>query len=210
MLNSTLSLYITSIGGSASAAGMVSVVFAATVIFGRTVNGRLCNAGKYRVSAILGLSFCSCHDPKSVFPRRLGARSVSWYTRLRLFRQRNWAATAGASLIAPPSRLGEGLGYIAMFSAIAIAIGPALGLQLIELTGFSGMFFAVAVMCTVAFVLAIFLHGKGNEDALPADERNPPPITDTEASPSGIWNFFLSAAHYLFAPSSLSSVWQPP
>ncbi|KAB2952648.1 MFS transporter [Heliorestis acidaminivorans] len=62
--------------------------------------------------------------------------------------------TVAADVI-PPKRRGEGLGYYGLSNTLAMAIGPALGLYILDFAGFSILFSAAVALALFAFVAVI-------------------------------------------------------
>lgn len=63
------------------------------------------------------------------------------------------AGTVAADTI-PPRRMGEGMGYFGLATALSMAIAPAAGLFLVNNYTFTHLFFTSALLACIAFVLA--------------------------------------------------------
>lgn len=69
------------------------------------------------------------------------------------------ASTATGTIVAqtlPASRRGEGIGYFAMSATLGTAIGPFIGLSMIQHTTYSVIFMMCMVIGIVSFLLAVF------------------------------------------------------
>ncbi len=65
------------------------------------------------------------------------------------------AATAMAGDLAPPARRGEAMGYFGAAWALAIAVGPLMGIALIRTTGFESLFWTAGGLGALALALSI-------------------------------------------------------
>ncbi len=72
----------------------------------------------------------------------------------------NVTAVAFSTEFIPSHRMGEGLGYAALSSVLAQAVGPALGLRLVEKGGYSLVFICAAVSIFLCAAVITFLPGK--------------------------------------------------
>ena len=67
-------------------------------------------------------------------------------------------AAAGAALVIPPSRYGEGIGYFSMMQALATGIGPFVAILLTNLFGsYTAMFAAAAIASALALVCSVIV-----------------------------------------------------
>ncbi|HAM15704.1 MAG TPA: MFS transporter, partial [Eggerthellaceae bacterium] len=67
-------------------------------------------------------------------------------------------AAAGAALVIPPSRYGEGIGYFSMMQALATGIGPFAAIVLTNLSGgYAGMFVAAAAVSVLALACSLLV-----------------------------------------------------
>ena len=80
------------------------------------------------------------------------------------------SAAAGAALVIPPSRYGEGIGYFSMMQALATGIGPFIAILITNVFGsYSAMFAAAAIASVVAVVCTLLA------DIPPADTHHAEP-----------------------------------
>jgi MFS family permease len=121
---------------------------------------------------------------------------------LRLVHGLGWAAssTAAGTIVAdiiPPSRRGEGMGYYGLFSTLAMAIAPALGLTLIPNYGFSFIATLSLILTAGAFLAgyAIQLETRKNQGL---DSRPPggkPSVFDKRALKVSLVMLFMTLSY---------------
>ncbi len=63
-----------------------------------------------------------------------------------------------ASDMVPENRRGEGIGYFSLAITLSMAIGPLVGLMVLEETNFDTLFIAGFIISAVALVLALLIH----------------------------------------------------
>lgn len=76
------------------------------------------------------------------------------------------ASTATGTIVAqilPPSRKGEGIGYFAMSATLGTAIGPFIGLSMVQHTTYSVIFMMCMIIGIISFLLAVFTKVPGAE-----------------------------------------------
>jgi MFS family permease len=67
------------------------------------------------------------------------------------------ASTATGTIVAqiiPPSRHGEGIGYYSMSAILAVALGPFVGVLLIQLVSFEMIFIVTSILATISFAMS--------------------------------------------------------
>src|SRR5690606_20803772 len=82
---------------------------------------------------------------------------------LRVFHGASWAFSTTAigtaiTDIIPPARRGEGLGWFGMAMTVAMAIGPMLGIWVLQHYSFRGMFLFGATLSVVALLLTVLIR----------------------------------------------------
>lgn len=102
-----------------------------------------------------------------------------------------------ASDVIPIRRMGEGMGYFGLSTSLAMSAGPLIGLSLLQGPGFGSL-----LLCTVLALAFILPLGYGLTKGLPAQHKEPAPVT---AGPkSGVFrklflpcllNFLLSVSY---------------
>ncbi|MDR1577061.1 MAG: MFS transporter [Deltaproteobacteria bacterium] len=157
MLLPTLSLYLVAQGCPKEIIGIIFACFAVSAVSSRLVASRLSQfLGPLRVLK-LGLLFCG-----------LGAilffampQAIS-YALARFLFGAGYGLTSTlmismAAQTIPPSRLGEGLGYLGLGATVALAIGPMVGLTVAKNFGYVILFSSVAVCYLLAMGISLTL-----------------------------------------------------
>lgn len=178
---STFPFYIQSLGGTEALAGMCAAFFCLVAVVVRPFVGWWLDNGARRAVLVAGLILLALAP--------VGYVCVPVLSMAILFRMVHGAAlslsnsttaTVASDVIARP-RFAEGMGYFGMATALASAIAPALGLELMGF-GFNALNFAAAGISVLALVLFCFirtpkpqveerplsLKGLVNKDSLPA------------------------------------------
>lgn len=167
------------LGGFASSAIVVGSV-AGRLIIGRYLDlfGRrrtlLLSAAGFAVGALLYLVLGS-------FPAILAVRLVQG----AIFGILNTAITTCALVLLDPARRAEGIGYFTATNSVAAAIGPFLGVQLLQL-GYFAVFAVAAGLAVSSVVLAWFLYAPERTftEAERAELRQVPRVGDLIHLPS--------------------------
>lgn len=156
MSNSILSMYVDSLGATATVVGLVSSTFALAALLFKFLSGPALDSfdrKKIILGAMLalGISF-SGYSMSNSIPMIL------------LFRFLQGAAQAFtatclltmASDTLPSSRFGTGIGMFALFETIAQAIGPTVGLGLMGIVGFRMTFVISSALMFLSTLLVLF------------------------------------------------------
>ncbi len=155
MLLPVLPVFSAELGGSDSWAGLVVGIFTISAVLMRPVAGRLLDKQGRRGVYILGLIvFLIC------------VVAYNWTSTilvlliLRFIHGFGWGASSTASStvasdIVPKSRLGEGMGYFGLTSTLAMAIAPALGLEVLSGHGFNAVFYISAGVVLISIFIAL-------------------------------------------------------
>ena len=167
-LNSGTSVFIARMGGSTAFAGVLAAVFSAAAAAARIVCGPLVDrAGRLRVmvggaalllAGTLVPAVCS-NDAVFVVCRIVQGVGFSAATTA--------SATAAADVL-PLSRLGEGIGYYGLGQALAMSVGPALALFLVNTDPAANLYLGLAVIAALGLVLAVLCRYERNPSRLPA------------------------------------------
>ena len=192
MLVPTIPLYVTALGGDKTLAGLAIGLYAVSSLLVRPLAGLAMDAYGRRGILVGGmLTFLAC------------VLAFNWVTALlpflalRIVQGMGWGAcgtavgTIAADIISP-ARLGEGMGYYALASTLAIAIGPYVGLSVVQVGGFRGLFYLAALTVAVAIGLAFLLH-------YPAINRSSGPKNcapyEAKAVPAAVILFFATMTY---------------
>lgn len=167
ILMPTLPKFAASLGADKTLIGLINGVFTISSLTVRPYIGRECDLRGRKGIYLMGLIVFFL----AVFGY-IWASTLTILLLLRIIHGIGWAATttAAGTMVAdiiPPSRRGEGMGYYGMFSTLAMALAPALGLAILVKYDFS-ILFIISLLLTTGALLA----GQ-------AIKTPPPAITDT-------------------------------
>jgi predicted MFS family arabinose efflux permease len=157
-LTPTLPLFAVELGGGTAAAGLMMGLFTGAAILIRSFAGWALDAYGRRVLLLLSLAAFALTS--------LGYLWVATVAFLLLLRVAHglsfgvFTVSSGtlASDLVPTSRLGEGMGFIGVTWALSLAIGPALGLALVEAGDYRLLFLGACALSSGALILAAFLR----------------------------------------------------
>lgn len=155
-LNSTVSVYVESIGGTTSASGVLNTCFTVSACAARLVGGHCADRfGRKRIMIAGGLCIAA---------GTFGYSAITSFASLMLFRGIQGVGYAmmsvGASTaiidVLPQDRLGEGIGISAIASTLAGSIAPSVGLAIVMQFDFHTVFVSTALVA-LAGILSVFL-----------------------------------------------------
>ncbi len=191
LLLPTLPLFIKNIGGTESQVGLVAGVFTLTAVVLRPIVGGLLDRYGRRLFIIWGLLLFI-----------LSMYLYNWVTTiafllvLRVLHGASWALSTTAvstsiTDIIPMSRRGEGMGWFGMAMTVAMAIGPTLGLWVLDEGEFPSLFWLATGLSFVAFLLVLATripeHATSSSGKLVFIEKSVLPLT--------VSLFFLAVAY---------------
>ena len=202
MLLPALPLYVKELGGDGSLVGLVTGLFTLSALLIRPVAGifldRLGRKGIFLAG--LGLFILSSYS----YALTAG---VGVILLLRFLHGFSWGAASTASTTLgtdniPRSRFGEGMGFVGLSTSLAMAMGPAAGLSIMDELGFRQLFTVSAILGLGALGLALFLRydpiPKGQGGAAPKG-----PFLEKGAVKASLLVFLL-ASNYATQVSFLS------
>lgn len=172
MLIATLPVYVISLGGSQSQAGLVSGALAFTALLFRPVIGWLTDAWRRRPLILIGTScygfasiFYLLADsiPLLLFGRFIHGFGLCCYTT---------AANAYVADIAPFRRRAEAVGIFTAAQTMGLIIGPLVGFMIVGALGFHNLFYFSAALAFTALIVSFF-----TQEARPAGEIKRQPWT---------------------------------
>lgn len=156
ILVAALPIYVaTQLGGQRSEIGFVMGSFSVAAVLTNIAIGRqLDRHGRKRILAFgtIGFALLSL--------LYLYAASVPLMLPIRFLHGAAWAVVFATlntivSDAAPPHRRGEAIGYFGVSTNIAMAVGPALGITLIQTYGAATPFITAAILGAIAFIAAL-------------------------------------------------------
>ena len=172
LLLATLPVYIAQIGCSDADIGLIIGVFSITAVTLRLLVGRAADDYGKRIFILVGTTLLAVSS--ALYS---AARTVPLLLGLRMVLGVGWASfgTAANALvadIAPRSRRGEAMGYYGMSTNLAMAVGPAAGVLLMNRFSFPILFACSAALALVAVLLALRIREPSPAEG-PASPNDP-------------------------------------
>lgn len=171
LLLATLPVYVKRIGGSDSQVGLIIGVLAATALVTRPFVGRASDRAGRKVLIVAGAVMLVASGVLYSF-----ITSVTWLLALRVLHGAGFAAfgTALMALVAdmsPAHRRGEAIGYFGASTNLAMVVGPALGVLVMQRLGFPTLFLSVAAAGIVTLGLSLALRNVSRGQAAGGQAR---------------------------------------
>ncbi|MGE5618458.1 MAG: MFS transporter [Sphingomonadaceae bacterium] len=185
LLLATLPVYVVQVGGTEADVGLVMGVMSVTAVLLRPFVGKAADDHGKRPFILGGTALLAI-----VSALYSVARAVPLLLGLRVFHGIGWAAfgTATSAVVAdvsPRARRGAAMGYYGMFTNLAMAVGPALGVMLMNSFGFTVLFAASAGLAVVSVLLGTGIHEPARRSSPgPADRANQGIIERTALFPA--------------------------
>ncbi|PES04107.1 MFS transporter [Bacillus cereus] len=153
LLVPTLPLFIKEIGGNESQVGLMMGMFTIAAVVIRPIIGGMLDQYGRRSFIIFGLIFFGL----TMYSYNI-ASTIVLLAVLRVIHGVTWAVSTTAvgtaiTDIIPDSRRGEGMGWYGM--TIAMAIGPMIGLWVVQNYSFDGLFLLATLLSFMAVVLSL-------------------------------------------------------
>lgn len=155
---STFPFFIQSLGGTEAIAGICAAVFSFVAVIIRPFVGWWIDNGVRRTALVIGLLLLGLAPLGYVFVPTLSlAIALRMVHGVGLSFSNSTTATVASDVICRP-RFAEGMGYFGMATALASAIAPALGLELMYGFGFQVLYATAAGIALLGLVLFMFIH----------------------------------------------------
>jgi predicted MFS family arabinose efflux permease len=155
---STFPFFIQSLGGTEAIAGICAAVFSFVAVIIRPFLGWWLDNGVRRAALVIGLLLLGLAPLGYVFVPTLSlAIALRMVHGVGLSFSNSTTATVASDVICRP-RFAEGMGYFGMATALASAIAPALGLELMYGFGFQVLYATAAGIALLGLVLFMFIH----------------------------------------------------
>lgn len=147
MLIPTLPVYVKEIGGTSSNIGFVVGMFTVAALFVRPLTGNALQKFSKKIILMIGTAICLLAMGSYLF-----ASTVFLLLAVRILHGAGFGITTTTygtvvSDLIPQARRGEGMGYFGLSGTIAMALGPLIGLWLMQTYNFTILFF----MCTFLY-----------------------------------------------------------
>lgn len=204
MLVPIVPLYVVYIGGNEATTGLVVGTLTLTVLLGGPLAGWLLDrwgrqvilVASIAMFAMVGLSYPLAASPAALVVVRL-MQGIGWSGM-------NPAVSTIVSDLAPRQRLGEALAYQSTSQSLAMAIGPATGLLVLQSAGYTPAFLASVAFGFLGLILALRIRYRYVPPAPKVNEefRFRDLVEDSSVSPSAITALmtFLFAGLTTFVP----------
>ena len=230
---STFPFFIQSLGGTEAIAGICAAVFSFVAVIIRPFVGWWLDNGVRRAALVIGLLLLGLAPLGYMFVPTLSlAIALRMLHGVGLSFSNSTTATVASDVICRP-RFAEGMGYFGMATALASAIAPALGLELMYGFGFQVLYATAAGIALLGLILFMFIkaprvevpHKKLdlrtiiNRDSLPATvtmlvfmftfgalENFVALFASEESLPSGSVYFLVMSAMLLFVRVTLGKL----
>lgn len=153
----TFPLYIQSVGGNRFMAGLVTGAFTFSSFFARPFFGNLVDhKGRKAILYLGNMIVLAVVFGYSFFPY------IAVLFSLRIIQGIGFSAVSTASStivsdLVPPTRRFEGIGFYGISSTLAMAIGPALGLYIVEHYNYSILYILTGLIVCLVFGLTLLL-----------------------------------------------------
>ncbi|HEX7063708.1 MAG TPA: MFS transporter [Bacillales bacterium] len=154
----TLPLYVVQeLNGKESLVGLITGVFTVSSIIVRPWSGQLLDVLGRRKMMLVSLILFSL-----VTVGYIGTSTIMFLLLIRflhgaVFGVATTASGTVAADIIPESRRGEGMGYFGIFTIMAMIVGPALGLMIIQQWSYSTMFVTCVGLAILSTIVAAFI-----------------------------------------------------
>ncbi|MBU7456416.1 MFS transporter [Leuconostoc fallax] len=161
----TLPLYVTRLGGNAAMSGLVVGIWGLAALGARIPVGKWIDRYGRKQLILIGLVILMIDFSTLIFMSTLMSLIA-----LRAIQGigNGTQSTAVATLVAdklPQKKLSIGLGYFSISQTLPAAIGPAIGLLIIENWGFQALFYFSLSLVSVAFLLTLFVKDTYHKDS---------------------------------------------
>jgi MFS family permease len=188
----TIPLFVNHLGGNDQLVGFVVGIFTFSALLVRPNAGKLLETKGRRFVFLIGLS---------IFVLSLGTfgflTSMVMLFVMRVIQGIGWgfSSTASGTIatdLIPARRRGEGMGYYGLSSNIALALGPSLGLALIDVITFEQLFLICAGLGIAAIILASTITYQKVEKPIHEITRKTFDVFEKSALPPSFLLFFIT------------------
>ncbi|GAA4432117.1 MFS transporter [Georgenia halophila] len=200
LLMTTLARYASEeFGAGDSLAGLAASMFIVGAIFARLLGGNLIElVGRRRMlvaAQVVFLVASISYLPTTSLPLLLIERFVHGLA----FGITSTATITIAQSLIPPLRRGEGTGYFTLSNTVATALGPFLGLTLIDVFGYQGLFWGAVGVSTVGITVALVLRVPpvhiASEDLARMRRFRPRDLLSAEVLPIAVFMGVIATAY---------------
>ncbi len=152
--------YAISLGATVGLAGTIAGIFSITALFGRPVSGYI--SDRYNKKNIMILSTVMLAVSTLGYGISANASVLLFFRVLHglAFSVSGTASISLGTAFIPQKRLGEGIGFLGMGYIIARAIGPNIGIFILDKYGYSYVFFAAFAIIALSAALMFTIKYK--------------------------------------------------
>ncbi len=203
-LYSTFSLYVNSIGASASSAGVLSAVFGVTCIVARVLSGLLVDAKSRWFTLLIGGGLFGLSIVLCGFVESYAGLFVIRVLQAIGYSAATTATAASVAACIAPERLGEAIGYYGIGQSVATAVAPPVALALAAEIGYRGVYMCFGIL--TAFVALLALSVRGGEIRGPRKSMSVDSSADADDSGFGPKLFPATAVNFVISFSVASII----
>ncbi len=209
MISTTLPVFILNQGGSKSAAGLIAGLFSLAALVTRPLFGHLLDRLSRSLVLLIGcLIFLAGTVPVYFL------HSVSWLLILRVVQGFGFSAitTASGTMVADlvsHDLLANAIGFFSLAGTAAGAIGPLLGIFLIDAYDYPILFLAMAVLAMAGLGVSLLIRDPVRPEQAPGPAWSGQPGEEPETARSGEHKPFTDS-RYPFPGSFLEKTAIPP
>lgn len=167
-LNAGTSVYITTLGGTATYAGLLATVFSVAAAAARFICGPIVDDRGRRVAMVAGSVVMMAGTIGPLFTGDSELMILWRFLQGVGFSAATTASATAAADVLPRERLGEGIGYFGLGQALAMSVGPALSLFLVSTEPHENLFVGVTAAGALALVFSLLCRYEKNPSVLPA------------------------------------------
>lgn len=166
-LNSGTSVYLETLGESSALAGILAGVFSAAAGAARIISGPIIDSKGRVLVMITGGAILLVG---TILPVLFSG--IALFTTCRVlqgvgFSAATSAAATAAADVLPKSRLGEGIGYYGLGQALAMSVGPALALFLVNTEPPENLYLGLSAISALALIFTALCRYEKRPERLP-------------------------------------------
>ncbi|AWE07225.1 MFS transporter [Lysinibacillus sp. 2017] len=143
---------------STSQAGLVSSIFMVGALIGRLFMGRYIEKIGYRKLLFVGLILYMLTSGLYFIQTGIGFLLITRVIHGVMLGVTLMVVTASIAHIIPPSRRGEGIGYFSLSTILATAIGPFLGILLVQHASYNVIFAGCVGLGVISLIVALMVN----------------------------------------------------
>jgi len=165
-------LFAKHLGGDLSTLGLVVAFFTVSALVFRPYFGNMLDKKGRKLTIIIGgIIFSAVTLAYGIALSVVGLLALRFLHGLGFSAHSTAAGTIVADIV-PKSRLTEGVGFFGISHTLAMALGPLIGLNLLEYRGFNEVFILAAVLGVISVVIALSLKLGNDSKREQVDEDN--------------------------------------